>query len=512
VSRRAAAVGLLVVLALFAVVLVLRWDSHYSNVDDYLYALQTDSYYEGLRSGRGALLDAWKLHGSNAPLVPMLAMPIAAFDTSPQALVLVQLLPLLLLVASVRSLMTDLGLTGRGGWVATTAIATLAPVLAYAAMYHFALAATACTAFAAAAYARSDRLARVRPALLLGLALGLLALTRVMAPVYVVAVAIPIGVDVLASAPDRLRRLRNGAAAAAVAAIVAAPWWLTTGDAALDYLRQHGYQESAFTRDDSLLGRVGDRLEWTANETGWLLSILLVALGAWAIVRVVRRGRSWRLMAWLLGVVAVGIAFLSTSTNRGTAFALPLVVLLACAAAPGLAQMRPRVRRVALGGSFAVLGVSLVGLFGVVPETEVGDRALWNDALPGVQQARQVMPCDDCDPPDSDRVASDVLDVIGDRPTLIVREDALVNSNGLRFVATERDSAVKLSAPAGVPVPDTQLASVEAVVTGFTLGPYQGGIDLAALERQLRAAGFRSVFTRQLGELNTVAIWARRSG
>jgi hypothetical protein len=492
------------------VVLALRWDSHYSNSDDYLYALQTQSYYDGLRGGPGDLLDAWRLNGSNAPLVPTLAMPVAAFSTSPHALVLIQLLPLLLLVACVRVLMTELGLTGAGAWLATAAIGTLAPVLAYAAMYHYALATTACTAFAAAAYARSDRLARLRPALLLGLAVGLLAVTRVMAPVYVVALAVPIVVDVLAGGPARLRRLGRGGAAAAVAVLVAAPWWSATRDTAFDYLRDNGYQDSPFTRDASLLERVGDRLDWTAEETGWLLALLLVVLAGGALVWVLRRRGPWRLMAWLLGVSVVGMAFLSTSTNLGTAFALPFVVLLACAGAAAVARLRPRMRTVAVAASFIVLGVSLLGLFGVVPDAEVDDRALWNEALPGVQQARQVMTCDDCSPPDSEWLAGEVLDTIGDRPALITREDALLNASGLRWVASDRESTANLSAPAGFgTVPDAQLAGVDHVVTGLTLGRYQVGVDQSRLDARMRAAGFRPVYERRLASLNSVVIWGR---
>lgn len=499
---RAAALSLLAVLALFAAVLAVRWHSHYSNVDDYLYALQAQGYYDGLRDGPGGLLDAWRDYGTNTPLMPMLALPVAPASTSPHVLVLVQIVPLLALVAGVRVLLGGLGVERRAAWVATAAIATLAPVLAYAAMWHFALAATACTVWVAAAYARSERLARLRPALLLGLAVGLLSLTRVMAPVYIVALAVPIAVDVLASGPDRLRRVGHGAGAAAVAAVVAAPWWLTTGGDAFHYLRSSGYQQTVFTQDNSLLDRAVDRMEWTAEETGWLLALLLVALGVWALVCVVRRVPGWRLLAVLLGAVVVGMAFLATSSNLGTAFALPFVVLLACAVVPGLLALSRPLRTVALVASGAVLAVSLIGLVGALPKTTVADHRLWNEALPGVEQARAVLRCDDCRPPDSERLASDVFAVTGERPTLVVRDDAVLNLEGLRYAAAQRDRVANLSSPPG------QLARVNYVVTGFTVGPYHPGVDVFALDARMRAAHFRPVLTKRLSRWNTVTVWA----
>ncbi len=442
----------------------------------------------------------------------MLALPVAPVSTSPHVLVLVQVVPLLALVAGVRSLLGQVGVERRAAWLATAAISTLAPVLAYAAMWHFALAATACTVWAVAAYARSDRLARLRPALALGLALGLLSLTRVMAPVYIVALAVPIAIDVLASGADRLRRVRNGAGAALVAALVAAPWWLATGDDAFDYLRSSGYEQTVFTPDTSLFDRAIDRLEWTAEETGWLLALLLVALGGWALVCVVRRVPGWRLLAVLLGAVAVGMAFLATSSNLGTAFALPFVVLLACAAVPALLQLGRPLRTVALAASAAVLAVSLLALTGALPKATVADHRLWNEALPGVEQARAVLRCDDCRPPDSERLAEDVLAVIGERPALIVREDAVLNSEGLRHVAVERHASANVSPPAaGATVPPAQLARVDFVVTGLTVGPYRPGVDVAGLDARMRAAGFRPVLDKRPSAWNTVTVWAAPS-
>src|SRR5918992_2407174 len=89
------------VAAVFGVIVLLRWQEGFSNVDDYLYAIQTQTYFDALPNPRD-LIDAWRAHGSNTPAVPMMALPLAAVSTSPHLLVLVQLIPLLVLVAGGR--------------------------------------------------------------------------------------------------------------------------------------------------------------------------------------------------------------------------------------------------------------------------------------------------------------------------------------------------------------------------------------------------------------------------
>jgi 4-amino-4-deoxy-L-arabinose transferase-like glycosyltransferase len=498
--RRAPALAALFTLALLAGVLALRWSADFSNVDDYLYARQTEDYLETFGP---SLFGTWRDYGQNTPLVPMLALPVAIFDTSPDALVLVQVVPLIVLLLSVGSILASLGVGPRLRWVAAAAIATLPPLLAYAAMYHFGLAATALTALAAAAYLRSERLRRRRPALLLGLALGLLALTRVMAPVYVVALAAAIAVDVVRT-PTR-RRMRNAALATAVAALVAAPWWLVAGPTAIDYLTTAGYGESQFTSEGSRLDIAGRRFTWTATELGWLLAGVLAALTAWAAVAAVRRQPGWRAAAWLLGASAAGFVALATSSNAGTGFALPLVALLGCAAVWGLGLMPPLARGVATAATLAAVVLAGLALFEVLEPADVDGRALWQVGTPGLSQARAALACD-CDPPASDALADRVLGVVGERPTMLARGDALLNAEGLRFRAEQDGREATLLPPPARPAP-AELDEVDFVVAGQTLAPY-GAVDSIALALSLRAARFRPVLRRRLSERNEVIVWA----
>lgn len=491
------------VVGLFATVAVLRWHEGFSNVDDYLYAAQTQAYLDALPAP-GGLLDAWRANGSNAPLVPTLALPLAALGDSPHWLVLVQIVPLLLLVVAARSLLGSLGLRPRSAWLAAGGIGASAPVLGYAAMYHFGLAATALTVTALAAYARSDRLARRRAAVLFGLALGLLSLTRVVAPVYVIAIVIPVAIDVLRSrAPGRLGNLLLSAG---IATAVALPWWAVCGGTAWEYLTSAGYGDSPFTRSASAAEVVRERFDWTADETGWLVIVVIVVLLVPAMIRLRRDDGARRLLACLLAVCAVGMVFLATSSNAGTAFALPLVVLAACVAASGLPLLGPRARAAAIAACAAAVALPTLALLRVMPEVSVAGQPLWSKGIPAWQQARVALACADCPIPDSDELTEDVVDVVGSRPTLIVRADALLHPNGLR----RHGATIAAPTVPGV-VSAADLAAHRFVITGSTPAPYLPPANPFALDRLLRRAGFRPVLLRSLAPENTIAVWARSS-
>ena len=62
----------------------------------------------------------------------------------------------------------------------------------------------------------------------------------------------------------------------------------------------------------------------------------------------------------------------------------------------------------------------------------VAGRELWQVGTPGLVQARSVLGCD-CTPPDTDAVSDRVLRVVGERPFLILRADAILNVNSLRY-------------------------------------------------------------------------------
>ena len=65
---------------MFGAILAVRWHAHYANVDDYLYALQTRAYVDAFGLDPVPLVHAWEAYGTNTPLIPMLALPIAAIE------------------------------------------------------------------------------------------------------------------------------------------------------------------------------------------------------------------------------------------------------------------------------------------------------------------------------------------------------------------------------------------------------------------------------------------------
>ncbi len=324
-----------------------------------------------------------------------------------------------------------------------------------------------------------------------------------MAPVYVLAVAAPIAVDVLAGL-DR-ERLANAGLAVLAAAVVAAPWWAVSGGTAWDYLVSAGYGENIFTHEASRLEIARERFDWTADESGWLLTGLLAPLLGYSAWAVWRRVEGWRLLACVLGACIVGMAVLATSSNAGTAFALPFVVLGACAAVAVVRHLAPWLQRAAMAGSAAVVVVPALALVGILPDASIAGQPLWREGIPAWEQGRAALACERCGLPDSDALNHDVLRVIGDRPTLMVRADALLNPNGLRYLGP-----AQISAPA-VPgtVSESDLATARFVIAGGTLAPYLPPVDPTELTAALRAARFRPVLRLDLATYNTIVVWSR---
>jgi hypothetical protein len=495
-----------------------------SNVDDYLYAAQTSDLLHGLSAGPSGVVEAWKQHPTNSPLVPTLATPLAAIDPDPSTLVLIQLPLMLGLLGACALLLGRLGVRGRCRWVLAAAVVVLPPVLTYSVMLSFAIAAALCTVAALASYLASDRLRRIGPAIGLGAALGLLSLTRVVAVVYLAALAVPIAVDLAVDRTDVQRRCRGGLLALAIALALALPWWLTAGPDAWHYLTDAGYSDgSVFTRGWTLPHRLTSRLTWTADESGWLIALttaaVFVVATATAVARLVRHrgahdeseGNPDRAVVLSAAVVVLGMLLLGTSSNAGTAFALPMFVMAACAgvavATSALrdADRRRRFGAVVAGGVLLFVTVGAVFLSG--PPPAISGRRLWLSETPVRSQVEAAMGCD-CALPDQARLNEDIYAVIGGQRTLVLRDDAVVNPESLRFVGRRQGVQVDLLAPGGGALRDrTLLRTVRYVLAGKTAAPYLT-VDLARADQLLDRAGFRVVLERSLSPSNRVVVYA----
>jgi hypothetical protein len=237
------------------------------------------------------------------------------------------------------------------------------------------------------------------------------------------------------------------------------------------------------------------RLAHTADETGWLLAIAIVALMGLALFRAVTRGNRPVVLSSL--VVALGILALATSGNEGTAFALPFVVIGACIAASGLAgsERSTIIVAIALAASVVLPSSSLVGQ----------NRPLWAVGVPGHGQAKAALGCD-CRPPDTDQLNREVLDHLVE-PALVVRDDALININSLKF---EQERASLIGPDYGArSVPAAMLAQARTVLAGSSAGSYHRLLDFTAFDTELRAAGFVPTFQRRLSPANEVVVWSR---
>jgi hypothetical protein len=370
----------------------------------------------------------------------------------------------------------------------------------------------------------SDRLRRIGPAIGLGAALGLLSLSRVVAVVYLAALAVPLAVDLATDRTDGQRRCRGGLLALGIGLAIALPWWLTAGPDAWHYLSDAGYGDgSVFTRGWALPHRLASRLTWTADESGWLIALttaaVFVAASVTAVIRHARhrRGRDEsegdpdRAVILVAAVVVLGMLLLGTSSNAGTAFALPMFVLAAgVGVAVATSVLRDADRRRRFGAVLAggvLLLVTVGAVFLPEPPPAISGRRLWLSETPVRSQVKAALGCH-CALPDQARINEDISDVIGDQPTLLLRDDAVVNAESLRFAGRRRGVPVDLVAPAGGPLPDRNLlASVRYVLAGTTAVPYLG-IDLGRAAELLDEAGFRVVLELNLSPSNRVAVYA----
>lgn len=494
-----------------------RVDDHVTNVDDYLYARQSKTILDSLVNDGHGIVDTWREFGVNSPLVPTLAAPLAAGDASPSHLVLVQL-PLVLALGWVLAVLLKRVGMGPGRWLLAGLLVIAPPVLTYTPMLSFSIAATLGVVGALAAYLASRRL-RSRPAAVgLGVALGLLSLSRVVALVYLAALVVPMVVDLLLDREDVEERVVNAATTSLIATAIAAPWWLTAGPKALRYLFDAGYSsDSVFVSDRSLLGTLEDRFTHTADETGWLLALAVLAVFVVGVALAAAHTRSQtseRGRGIFVGAAScvLGMLALGTSSNAGTAFAMPYVVLMAALGVAGIAlHLEGRwlpVRTVLALLTVAGLGVSTFAVFSDSQPDRWGPRQLWLSGTPARAQVESALGCTDCALPDADRVNREIFARIGTAPTAILRADALVNPESLRFLGAEADTPVTLTAPAGSTLEAGTLAVVRFAVGGRTAAPYLG-VNLPGADTALTAAGFCVVLTEQLSEANSVVLWSK---
>ena len=127
------------------------------------------------------------------------------------------------------------------GILVSILVATSPIVINYARSYHFALPATAVITLALLALARSDRFLNIKWALIFGLCVGLMPLTRTMTLAFVPALVIAATIQAAAKPESRQRRLVVLSISIGLALFTAGFWLIPNGSLVLKYLTDFGY-------------------------------------------------------------------------------------------------------------------------------------------------------------------------------------------------------------------------------------------------------------------------------
>jgi 4-amino-4-deoxy-L-arabinose transferase-like glycosyltransferase len=330
--------------------------------------------------GVGGFWNAIEAQAPHAPLVPALTALLYTVHTGILISFGVVLGFLVLLVGAVYGIAERLA-SPRAAALAAAVTATLPGALEFSRVYIFALPTAALLTSAVYAVLRSDGLRSTRWSVTAGVAMGLMLLTRTMAVAFLPGLALATAVAVVGrDRGDRRRSLLNGGLALVALVAVAATWYLPNLNAVVDYLTGYGYgdQSHDYGRHVSAfaLGRWTAVAEKTAVESIHLPSAVALIAGLSCAVGVALRrlrgpdGRVaavqlLRSEASLLAIVLIiGYLALSTSSNPGWGFGLPLVPLVVVLAIGGFSRV-PALRAVSTAVLIVVALLNVAVAFNV---------------------------------------------------------------------------------------------------------------------------------------------------
>ena len=495
-------VALLVASAVWVLLFVARVQAHQINVDDYLYADVARSLF-----WHGNFVSSFLHTGTTSPLVPTLAAPGADIGGVYGAMIVE--LPFFLMLVAGSFFLARLWLSPLAAMAAALLVALNEDVSSYAVMLHFAVPTAAALVWAFASYLRSRHLQEWKWSLIFGVAIAAMLLSRSMAVVYVVPLVAVAGIDVMVDIFKNGQALRSPALGAlATTLVLAGPWWLVSGHTTIHYLQNAGYQPSSgYTSRGGALDptTVIQRAKWTLAELGWgeswaLAVALLAAL--WLVVRhrhSLKLGSLWIPAIWVLLTSLI----LASSSNQGTAYGLPVIVILIMLAAAVLGQMSGRM--------LPALGVVLAGVlaFGLVAEV-VNTTGYW---WPEAPYRGEVIATGGNKGTNVDLLTQQVQRLIGSAPTLVAQESATLSTNGLRWNAglPSKPLYVAPSTPDGTRVAIRELARVSMVITGTSLWSYLPLVNQGAVESSALRDGFRPIRVWLVGQDQSFVVWQRGS-
>jgi hypothetical protein len=483
---------------------------HYGtpNVDDYLYTLVAHRLWTPLATGDvlGAV-GAFLSTGKNAPLVLAFGAPLS--NWGPDAVVFLQLPLLLCLFALVFAIVERA--SGATLAIVAALITTLSPpVLNWSLMVHMAIASSVCTLGVVNAYLRSEGFTRRWPSVRVGIWLGLLALSRSMAPLYVAMVCAAILLSLLRFHRGRIMTAsRNIVLGVCAALAVAGPWYWKSGLTALTYIRTVGYSADAgyAWNGDPVRLRIGSTLHGMGDALVALL-LLILALGLLARSRKQWRGAGNETRFVLFVFAGLVLGFLCTTNVAGTAFDLPVIVTVIPAVVLCLPVKGPALKILApvglLVSALAIAQAWLLpgweGRSGSAPAPAYASAFL--QALGDPASRAAAKPVND-----------DVGRVVGDHDIFVTRDDAVINIEGLSYFKLKNGWGGRVDTPSydlrvkPVSVP----SGYEFVLTGQSCVLYHQNVDRAVVESFLRAGTWSIVSSSHLSPCNDVVLWRRRS-
>lgn len=320
--------------------------------------------------GSGQLVSVIAHSGNTAPLVPLMTLPLIALW--PHTPVAVLLIPLMLYVGGA---MAIAALTVRlahpvAGLVAGIICLGTPTGIILARSYLLPLGTSMFLVLATLALVRSERGRRRGMLVVFGGAVGLMLLTRVVAAALLPGILMALVIQV-----ERSRvALRNTLLAIAVALVVAGPWWWMNLATIVDYVGSWGF--GAKSRDIGPSSPVVRLLLLTLGGVFMhfrvLLAVPCVLVGI-AVGRHLLNHRqhpkvlfdSHRDMIAVISMVSVGFVVLASSSNMGSNFTFPLMMLgVAIVVALGAMVSGRLVRLAAVIAVFGSLAnVALVGLW-----------------------------------------------------------------------------------------------------------------------------------------------------
>jgi 4-amino-4-deoxy-L-arabinose transferase-like glycosyltransferase len=492
--------ALLAAAAVWVPLFVAGVQAHQANVDDFLYADVARSL-----TWDGNFVTSFLHTGTTSPLVPALAAPGADIGGVYGAMSVE--LPFFLMLVAGSYLLARQWISPPAAMVAALVVALNENVSGYAVMLHFAVPTAAALVWAFAAYGRSGHLREWKWSLILGLAVAVMLLSRSMAIVYVVPLVVVIGIDLVSDIAKKGHVFRPPALfALATTLLLAGPWWLVSGHAAIHYLQSAGYQPSSgFTPQGASLDAttVLQRAKWSLAELGWGESWSLAIAMLAALWMVVRHRHTLKLTSlWMLAIwVVLTSLILSSSSNRGTAYGLPVIVILIVLTAAVLGQMSWRMLPVL---SVVAAGILAVGL---VAEVTIGTGRWW----PGAPYRAAVVAAGGNSRTNVDLLTAQVVRLIGSTPTLVAQDSDVLNSNGMRWSAGRNRLRLVFppTSPDGTQVAIRELGRVNMVITGSSLGSYHPFVNQGDVELSARRDGFHAVRVWLGAEGTSFVFWQR---